>query len=197
MFRLECPYCDRVQDLRDEAHGRTIKCPGCGRFYQVNRTWGRPLAAADSGTDPFPREAELPAVLLTVPHRCQVVGCARLIDQPVRRSRDTIVCPHCEAPTSIYAVLHRCPGCWALLESPLRDADSESHCPRCRQQLRVPAPLLSRTVSRKAPGNYFFRCPNCRCSLQTDPRFAYRWSVCPGCRGSFRIPPHGESAAVP
>jgi hypothetical protein len=113
----------------------------------------------------------------------------------VGRSRDTIVCPHCNRPTSIYAVLHQCPGCRALLESPLRDADSETNCPRCNYRLVVPTPLLSRSVSLDAPGNYFLRCPDCHCTLQTSPKHAYRWSVCPDCRIAFRIPPHGESDA--
>ncbi len=195
MFQVECPYCDRIQGISEQTHGRNVKCPGCGRFFQADRTLARPPATPPAAP-PLPETSpSAPAVLLTAPHRCQVVSCRQVIEQPVGRTRDTIVCPHCDNPTSIYAVLHHCPHCRVLLESPLRDGGRETACPRCRQTLLVPEPLLSRRDSPEAPGHYFIPCPTCRCTLQTAPRSANHWSVCPNCRHSFRIPPHGESSA--
>ena len=145
MFRIECPYYDRVQELQNVVLSRTVRCPGCERFYPADRASATFLSGSETAEEQPRNERDQVSSVLTAPHCCQVVRCTQEIHRTIGRSRDTIVCPHCANLTSIDAGLHHCPSCWVLLESPLRNASSETDCPRCgcrRKSRPLCCPLL-------------------------------------------------------
>jgi hypothetical protein len=144
-----------------------------------------PRSVQQSEPDEAPQRTHL-----TAPHLCSHCE-AELPATGQRRSNRT--CPGCQRPTSVYAVLYRCPNCDALLESPSRQQEARGRCPVCNDFLMVPCDVLFNDGREPPDHTWFaFPCPSCHQELRSPPAGANRSAVCPHCWRVVPIPKGGD-----
>lgn len=200
---LECPSCRWLLVLPERKVGMTFGCLNCEASFDtaaapvvhVGRGRGNPPALPMPPADAVEQAAR---TVLTRSHLCAHPDCER--ELTAIGNRDTTrECPHCHQPTSVYAILHRCPDCDALLETPRRCMGSAIRCPVCMEQITVPSDTLYND-DRKLPDHTWlgFRCHGCGAPLQCAASEARKESVCPQCQRVLTVPLAGERvAAVP
>ena len=202
---LECPSCRWLLVLPERKVGMPFGCLNCEQSFDtgtapvVHVGPGRGNPPIPPPTPVAPAVAVEPATrtVLTRSHLCSHPDCERELTAIGQRNA-TRDCPHCHRPTSLYAILHRCPECDAILETPRRCAGSSIRCPVCMEQLKVPSDVLYND-DRKLPDHTWlaFRCHGCGAPLQCPASEARNEAVCPQCQRALTIPVAGERVAAP
>ncbi len=191
MAYVDCPRCHKRLGLPDYVLDRVnVRCPFCEQYFQ-----DEPKKRRREVNPPRAHRGEPSRPQLTSPHPCH--QCHRDLTSPTGHRRCTVICPACQLPTSVYAVIHYCLNCGALLESPSRRQGTEAPCPVCARSLTVPQDFLFHDREEAADETTFgFPCPHCRRALQTSPRHAGETAVCPHCLRPSVVPPCGYLVEV-
>jgi len=203
VFVTVCPNCGAEETLTDRMRGRSVECPHCGEFYLPSETPSHSGRVIEHGR----------TTRLTSPHFCQHPRCRCPIEVGIGRREYTIACPGCNHPTSVYAVVYRCPVCQTILESPanlltrtaprplyLREEEPSAPrsrnetCPACRRSVVVPFDVTERRSRLPLqPEEFQFACPNCGERLQSEKRHVGLRTVCPACLYIVSMPRYGEA----
>lgn len=195
---LECPACRWLLVQPESKVGIDFSCLNCNTGY--NTAKAQVVHIGPGRGNPPPAE-KAPSVtvartVLTRSHLCSNENCGKELKETGQRY-STRECPHCQKPTSLYAVLHRCPECDTLLETPRRCMGSSIRCPLCMEPLTVPSDILHND-ERVLPDHTWlgFRCPGCQSPLQAPSAQARQEAGCPNCNRVLTIPCAGERVAA-
>lgn len=218
MTIVACPHCGWGLILPEPRLGMTFTCLNCNIAYDTGTARVLKRSASSTGSQSGQKMASStgsqqehrttstaepqtvekstkPKTTLTTMHSCSNCHCAL---GPIAQRRKTLECPECHRSTSVYAILHLCPGCGAILESPRASQGQSCRCPGCFEGITVPMDVLFHDEHDKPDYEWYrFHCPNCSANHTAKQTVAGKPVVCSSCLCSFEAPMTGEAVLPP